>query len=237
MQDIETRKLTRAKNAFFNERKVVGFSNQPTEGENDFFFDVAFDDENDIDDNENIVAIEKNDEVVEEKNKLEVDGENTSSCESENQIEISRRITVSPKVQAPPIFSKKPDGSSPPRLSRNLVLQERSQKASVVQQTPQIVKPKTKVPSNLDMAEQLVKIGLPSNTDKCIERWWGYRDMQESRRKARKVKREERSRYPPQKYGQKYRRDSTFFLKEAITHKQAISSSEKLTGCRQCKMS
>ena len=77
------------------------------------------------------------------------------------------------------------------------MLHERSQKASNVQQTSQAVKPKTKVPSKLDMAKQLVKIGLPSSTDECIERWWEYRYMHYTRREAQELKQEERSRNPP----------------------------------------
>ena len=118
-------------------------------------------------------------------------------------------------------------GPSPPRPSRIPVLQERSQKPSDVQQTSQVVKPKTKVPSKLDMAKQLVNIGLPSSTDKCIERWWEYRDKQDTRREAKELKREERSRNPPQRYGQSYSHNSTFFPKELETYKQAISSSER----------
>ena len=37
------------------------------------------------------------------------------------------------------------------------------------------------------MAKKLVKIGLPSSTDKCIERWWEYRDMQDTRREANEI--------------------------------------------------
>ena len=77
------------------------------------------------------------------------------------------------------------------------------------------------------MAKQLVKIGLPSSTDKCIERWWEYRDMQDTRKEAKELKREERSPNPPQKYGQSYSHNSTFFPKEPKTYKQAMSSSEK----------
>ena len=115
----------------------------------------------------------------------------------------------------------------PASPSKNPVLQEPSQKARYVQQTSQIVKPKTKVPSKLDMAKELLKIRLLSNTDKCIERWWEYRDMQDTRREAKELKREERSRNPPQRYGQSYSHNSTLYPKEPETHKQAISSSEK----------
>ena len=46
LQDIETRKLTRARNVVFNEKRVVGFTNGTREDENyDLLFDVTFDDE------------------------------------------------------------------------------------------------------------------------------------------------------------------------------------------------
>ena len=119
-----------------------------------------------------------------------VDDESSSSSEIENQIELTRsstinpdyevgpdsqvestrNLTLTPESQAPPIPPRRSIGPSPPRLSRIPVLQERSPKPSDVQQTSQVVKPKTKIPTKLDMAKQLVKIGLPSSTDKCIER-------------------------------------------------------------------
>ena len=51
--------------------------------------------------------------------------------------------------------------------------------------------------------------------------------MQDTRREAKEKKREERSRNPPQRHGQIYSHNSTFFPKEPETYKQAISSSEK----------
>ena len=66
------------------------------------------------------------------------------------------------EIQAPPVPLRRAIGPSPPRPSKIPVLQERSQKTSDVQKTWQVVKLKTKVPRKLDMAEKLVKIGLPS---------------------------------------------------------------------------
>ena len=249
LQDIETRKLTRARNVVFHERKVVGFTNDPKEAENDLLFDVTFEDQNEVEDSQNVVKIETKEEGPEIVIKPEVlvDDESSSSSETENQIELTRsstinpeyevgpdnqvestrNLTLTPESQAPPIPPRKSIGPSPPRPSKIPVLQERSQKPSDVQQTSQVVKPKMKVPSKLDMAKQLVKIGLPSSTDKCIERWWEYRDMQDTRKEAKELKREERSRNPPQRYGQSYSHNSTIFPKEPETYKQAISSSEK----------
>ena len=59
LQDIETRLLTRARNVVFDENKVVGFSSDPREEENDLLFDVTFDNETKAEDNENIVIVEK----------------------------------------------------------------------------------------------------------------------------------------------------------------------------------
>ena len=48
LQDIETRKLTRARNIVFNEKRVVDFTNETRKDENDdLLFDVTFDDEDD----------------------------------------------------------------------------------------------------------------------------------------------------------------------------------------------
>ena len=47
LQDVETRTLTRARNVVFNEQKVVGFTNEIREdNDEDFLFDVNFDNEN-----------------------------------------------------------------------------------------------------------------------------------------------------------------------------------------------
>ena len=51
--------------------------------------------------------------------------------------------------------------------------------------------------------------------------------MKDARREAKELKREERSRNPPQRYGQNYSHNSTFFAKEPETYNQAICSCEK----------
>ena len=58
LQDIETHKLTRARNVVFNERKLVGFTNDPKEAENDLLFNVTFEDQNEVEDSQNVVKIE-----------------------------------------------------------------------------------------------------------------------------------------------------------------------------------
>ena len=223
--------------------------NEPRETENDLLFDVTFEDQNEAEGSQNVVKIEIKEEGPEIviKPELLVDDESSSSSETENQIELTRsssinpeyevgpdsqvestrNSTLTPESRAPPIPPRKSIGPSTPRPSKIPVLQERSQKPSDVQQTSQVVKPKTKVPSKLDMAKQLVRIGLPSSTDKCIEKWWEYLDMQDTRREAKEVKREERSRNPPQRYDQSYNHSSTFFPKELETYQPAISSSER----------
>ena len=209
LQDIETRKLTRARNVMFNERKVVGFTNEPREAENDLLFDVTFEDQNEVEGSQNVVKIETKEEGPEIVIKPEVlvDDESSSSSETENQNELTRSstinpdyevgpdsqvestriLTLTPESQDPPRPPRRSIGPSLPRPSKSPVLQERSQKPSDFQQTSQVVTPKTKVPSKLDMAKQLVEIGLPSSTDTCIERWWEYRDMQDTRREAKEL--------------------------------------------------
>ena len=72
LQDIETRKLTRARNVVFNERKVVGFTNEPTEAENDVFFDVTFEHQNEAENSQNVVKIDIKEECFEIVKKFEV---------------------------------------------------------------------------------------------------------------------------------------------------------------------
>ena len=51
--------------------------------------------------------------------------------------------------------------------------------------------------------------------------------MQDTRRKSKEIKREERSRNTPQRYDQSYSHNSTLFPGEPEPYKQAIISSEK----------
>ena len=59
------------------------------------------------------------------------------------------------------------------------------------------------------------------------ERLDKYYEMKDARREANELKREEKSRNPPQRYGQSYSHDSTLFPKEPGTYNQAISSCER----------
>ena len=171
----------------FNERKVVGFTNEAREAENDLLSDVTIEDRNEAEDSQNVFKIDIKEEGPERVIEPEVlvDEESSSSIETENQIELTRsfrtdpeyevgpdnqvestrNLTLTPENQAPPIPPRRSIGPSPPRHSKIPVLHERSQKASDVQQTSQVVTTKTKVPSKLNIAKQLVKIGLPSSTD------------------------------------------------------------------------
>ena len=137
LQDIETRKLTRARNFVFNEKKLVGFTNDPRQAENDLLFDVTFEDHNEVEDSQNLVKIETKEEGLEIVIKPEVlvDDESSSSSETENQIELTRssainpdyevgpdkqvestrNLILTPEKQAPPIPPRKFIGPSPPR--------------------------------------------------------------------------------------------------------------------------
>ena len=54
LHDIETRKLTRAKKVVFNDKKVVGFTNDLREAENDLLFDVTFEDQKEAEDSQTL---------------------------------------------------------------------------------------------------------------------------------------------------------------------------------------
>ena len=80
LQDSETRKLTRARNVVFNERKVVDFTNEPREAENDLFFDAIFKDQNEAEDSQNVFKIDIKEEgpEIEIKPEVLVDEESSS---------------------------------------------------------------------------------------------------------------------------------------------------------------
>ena len=98
LQDIETGKLTRARNIVFNERKVVGFTNEPRETEDDLLFDVTFEDQNENENSQNVVKIETKEEGPEIVIKPEVliDDESSSCSGTENQIELTRSSAINP---------------------------------------------------------------------------------------------------------------------------------------------
>ena len=128
MQDIETRKLTRARIVVHIERKVVDFINERREEENDLLYDVGSDDKTKAEDNKLTVTVKNKDGVLEIQVRSEVDEEKSLSSETANQVGNTRNLTLVLKSQAPPIAP-----GNTPRPSRILVLQERSQKANDVQ--------------------------------------------------------------------------------------------------------
>ena len=103
-QDIETRELTRARNVVFNEKKLVGFTKNPREAENDLPFDVRIGDQNEAEDSRNVVKIDIKEEGPEIVIKPEniVDEESSSSGETENQIELTRSSTINTEYEVGP---------------------------------------------------------------------------------------------------------------------------------------
>ena len=164
LQDIATRKLTRARNVIFDETKVVGFKNETKDIEDDLLFDISFDEESVEPDNQIVVKSEIKDEnssepLIDTKNEEREDsslsGENQIQIESTNSANIvpevslrkpsaPRNIRSNPEVQVQPINPKTSSGPSPPRPSRTPVPKERPHLASDVQQTLQTVQSKKK---------------------------------------------------------------------------------------------
>ena len=232
-----------------DEKKIVGFTNEPRKEENDLVIDLNFGDETKAEDNENIVIVENKDESIEAevKSEVEVDEENSWNSETENQVEISRsatdnpdsesviekqvgscrNYTLTPEARAPPIPLRMSIGPSPLRLSKIPVPQERPQRLSDELTTSHVVKLKPNTPSRLKLTGQYLKIGIPSSDKVYEDRLDKYLEMKDARRVAKYLKREEKSRNPLRRLGQSFRQNSTLFLKEPESYTQAISSSEK----------
>ena len=231
----------------FDETKIIGFKNETKDIEDDLLFNISFDEENVEPDNQNVVKTEIKDEnsceplIGTENEESEVSAlsdENQIQVETTNSVNIvpevsprkpsaPRNIRFNPEVQVQPISPRTSSGPSPPRPSRIPVPKERPHLASDVQQTSQTVQGKTKIPSKLDMAKKLVLIGMPSSTNKAIQRWEDYRDMKDARQEAKELKRSERSRNPPERYGKSSSHNSMFFPKEPETYNNAMKSGKK----------
>ena len=90
-------------------------------------------------------------------------------------------------------------GPSPP-IPRSPVLQERTQKASDVQSSAQVVKPKPKAPTNLKLTGQYLKIGYPSCGSVYEDRQEKYLEMKVARKEAKELVRDESSQNPSGRY-------------------------------------
>ena len=87
LQDIETRKLSRARNVFY-EKRVVGFTNEMRDDENDdLLFDVFLDNETEQSNAESVEKI-----VVDVKVENSTGEKTSSSSESENYVDTTSTI-------------------------------------------------------------------------------------------------------------------------------------------------
>ena len=73
------------------------------------------------------------------------DDENSSSSESESNVDTTNTIIPNSEVQVQELTPSRTDQNFRTRPSRIPVLQEHFQTSSDVQRTPQVVRPKTKV--------------------------------------------------------------------------------------------
>ena len=128
--------------------------------------------------------------------------ETSSSSDSETQVLARRSVTINQEAQVRPISPRSLPGPSQSKSIRTPVPQERVQRASDVEQASQTVKPKTKTPSKLNMAGQLLKTAVPSSEEVLLDRWQDYYEMKNQRKQAKEaskdLKRGDRSRNPPE---------------------------------------
>ena len=161
----------------FNGKRVVGFTNETREDESDdLLFDVTFDNEIEQSKAESVQKIEVKDEgpEVEVKVGIATDEENSSSSESENYVDTTTMIVPYSEVQVQEVTPSRSEQVIQTRPPRIPILQERYQTSSDVQQKHQVVKPKIKVPGNLQLTGQYLKIEIPSSEKILDERWDKY---------------------------------------------------------------
>ena len=124
---------------------------------------------------------------VEVKVENVTDEENSSSSESESNVDTINTIIPNSEVQVQELTPSRTDQNVQARPSRILVLQERFQTSSDVQRTFQVVRPKTKVPSKLELTGQYLKIAIPSSEKVLHERWDKYYEMKDARKEAKEL--------------------------------------------------
>ena len=135
LQDVETRKLTPARNIVFKEKKVVGFSNESREDEYfDLLFDVTFEDEIEQGNVDKIVEVEVKNEQPEVENKREKSSDegNSSVEESESQFQSLRTVPLNPEIEVQQASPGPSERTIELKASKIPVLQERSSRTGEV---------------------------------------------------------------------------------------------------------
>ena len=145
----------------------------------------------------------------------------THADESENQFQTLRTVPSNPEVEVQQASPGPSERTIEPRPSNIPVLGERTSRTSDVPQTSQGKASKPKPPSSLQRAGHYLKIAIPSSEEVLDERWDKYQLMKDARKQAKTLKREDRSRNPPQRYGESYSHNTTYNLKDPETYNQA----------------
>ena len=143
----------------------------------------------------------------------------------DNQVESTKDFALTPEIQAPCIPPKNSVGPNQPKPWRISVRTKRPQKASDLQPTSRVLKPKINPPSKLKLTGKFIKTCIPSS-GRLYEDGRKKIETKDIRRKGKELNRKERWGNPPEKYGQSYGHNSMFFPKEPETYNRATSSSE-----------
>ena len=195
LQNIRTRQIFTSRNVKFNENNLPGFHNE-TEDKEDSFLYLDLDE----------VREEIQDTSTSSELNSEVELTETESVqESENNTETELDQEIKEEKPSP---SVEPKSKINVQFNPNVAVKNIERKPSKI---PVPVKnsqqKKVKPPSRLQMIGKLGQIAIPSGDQKTFQLWSEYDEMKRLRKEAaqdRELKRSDRSRAPPERFGKSY---------------------------------
>ena len=192
---MKTRQIFTSRNVKFNKNNLPGFHNETEDIEDSFLY-------LDIDE----VREELQDTSPSSELSSEVELTETESVqESENNTETEVDQEIKEEKPSP---SVKPKSQINVQFNPNVTVKNIERKPSKIRvPVKNLQQKKVKPPTRLQMIGKLGQIAIPSGDQKTFQFWSEYDEMKRLRKEAaqdRELKRSDRSRAPPERFGKSY---------------------------------
>ena len=195
LQNIKTRQIFTSRNVRFNENNIPGFHNETEDIEDSFLYLDLDEVREELQDTSNSSELSSEVELTETESVQE--SENNTETEVDQEIKEEKpRPSVKPKSKINVQFN--------PNVAVKNIERKPSKIPVPVKNSQQ---KKVKPPSRLQMIGKLGQIAIPSGDQKTFQLWSEYDEMKRLRKEAaqdRELKRSDRSRAPPERFGKSY---------------------------------
>ena len=195
LQNIKTRQIFTSRNVRFNENNIPGFHNETEDIEDSLLYLDLDEVREELQDTSNSSELSSEVELTET--------ESVQESENNTETEVDQEIK-----EEKPSPSVKPKSKINVQFNPNVAVKNIERKPSKI---PVPVKnsqqKKVKPPSRLQMIGKLGQIAIPSGDQKTFQLWSEYDEMKRLRKEAaqdRELKRSDRSRAPPERFGKSY---------------------------------